>query len=227
MTRKSSGFRGRLRLLTLALATSALAACATGTVMVAKPPRVELSSYPAIGVIDFVAQPPGELSDGATQKMIGDLQSAQPGLRIIELGNQERLLKEVGMHRSDPDAVKAIGVKYGVEAIVSGTITLEEVRSNIKTSTGLSAIPSNSSSFSAKTKVDGRMSAMIWETSSGATTWRNSSKGSWTVAGLSFKNGDTAGFRYPQEKQDQIVTTLLKTLNADFRPSYENRAMAK
>ncbi|KAF0215512.1 MAG: hypothetical protein FD174_4106 [Geobacteraceae bacterium] len=211
-------FRRLMRFLVLTGAALALAACAARMVTVAVPPRVELTSYPSIGVIEFVSTQPGTLGTDATREFIANLHGAQPGVRILELSSQAKVLQEVGHSELDFRAIRAIGEKYRVAAVLTGTIELSEPRPDVNISTSLSSI-------SAKAKVDGRMSAKLWETDSGASTWSNSSWGNWTVGGISLSSdGDVrAGYHYPKEKQDQILMSLIKALNGDFWPTYEKR----
>lgn len=206
-----------LRHLLLALTVLALLSGCTKTVTVTIPPRVDLKAYPVIGVIDFNAQPP-ELGSNATQKFISHITSAQPGLRLLELGSRKQLLKEVGRSDLDLQAIKALGQKYGVTALLSGTVELSEPRSNV-------SIGSNLSSISAQTKIDGKMSAKLWETASGATAWSNSSWGNWKISGVSLSEsgGLNAVVRTPQEEQNRILIELVRALDDDFWPTYERR----
>lgn len=205
------------RHLLLTLTTLAILTGCTETITVTIPPRVDLKAYPVIGVIDFNAQQ-SELGSNATQKFLSHISSAQPGLRMLELGSRQQLLKEVGRSDLDIQAIKALGQKYGVTALLSGTVELSEPRSNLSIGTNLSSI-------SAQTKIDGKMSAKLWETASGATAWSNSSWGNWKVSGVSLSEGGTinAEIRTPQEEQDRILIALVRALNDDFWPTYERR----
>jgi hypothetical protein len=214
--------RRLLRFLVLAGVALALAACAARMVTVTVPPRVELTTYPSIGVIEFVSPQSGLLGADATRKLIANLHGAQPGVRILELGSQTKLLQEVGQSELDFRAIRAIGEKYRVTVVLTGTVELSEPRPDVNFSTSLSSI-------SAKAKVEGRMSAKLWETASGASTWSNSSWGNWTVGGISLSSDGniSAGYHYPKEKQDQILMSLVKALNGDFWPTYEKRKVEK
>jgi hypothetical protein len=201
----------------LLVAGLTLMACAR-TVTVTVPPRVDLDTLPTIGVIDFTAQPPGELTQEATQKFLGNLQAAQPGVRLLELGSREQVLREVGHTELDFQAIRAIGAHYGVAAVLSGTVELSEPRPDLKISPNLTSV-------TAQAKIDGKMSAKLWETAGGATVWTNSSWGNWAVGGVSIANGGaaSAGFRHPREKRNEVLMALIKALNGDFWPTYEKR----
>lgn len=195
-----------------------LFACAK-TIVVTIPPRVDLKAYQAIGVIEFAAPAANPaLGPDVSEKFLGNIQGAQPGVRLLELGSREQVLREVGQDDLDYRAIRAIGEKYGVDAIITGSIELSEARPDISFSPNLTSI-------SAQAKVDGKMNAKLWEAVSGATVWTNSSWGNWSVAGVSLSaNGrPRVGISTPKEKQDQIVMALIKALNGDFWPTYEKR----
>lgn len=204
----------------LPVAALAFFGCAE-TITVTVPPRVDLKAFPTVGVIEFAAQPPGTLGADATQKFLANTAAAQPGLRLLELGSRERVLKEVGRSELDHQAIKAIGQKYGVAAILSGTAELSEPRPDL-------SISPNLTSVTAQAKIDGKMSAKLWEAADGATVWTNSSWGSWRVAGLSIAEGGATGavFRHPGEQRGKILMELVEALNGDFWPTYEKRKVA-
>lgn len=206
-----------LRQLLLILATLVLVAGCAETITVTIPPRVDLKAYPVIGVIDLSGQPT-ELGANATQKLLANITSAQPGLKLLELGNRTQLLKEVGRRDLDLQAIKALGQKYGVSAILSGTVELSAPRSDLSIGTNLSSI-------SAQSKIDGKMSAKLWETASGATAWSNSSWGSWKVSGVSLSQGGAINVvsRTPQAERDKILMDLVRALDGEFWPTYERR----
>lgn len=216
MKKQAKMFRS-LRLPMLLVAGLTLLACAR-TVTVTVPPRVDLNTLPVIGVIDFAAQPPGELEHEATQKFLGNLQAAQPGVRLLELGSREEVLREVGRAELDFQAIRAIGANYGVAGVLSGTVELSEPRPDLKLSPNLTSVTTQA-------KIDGKMSAKLWETASGATVWTNSSWGNWSIGGVNITNGGaaSAGFRHPREKRNEILMALIKALNGDFWPTYEKR----
>jgi len=190
-----------------------LVACAR-TVTVALPPQVELAPYPTIGVIEFAAEP-GELGAAATQKFIGNLHAAQPGLRFLELGRRRELLREVGGADLDYRAIRAIGEKYRVAAVMTGTVELSEVRPDL-------TVAANLASISAKAKVDGRMSAKLWETTSGATAWSNSSwgvgpwrallsaKAGWSKAASAIPRSSRTRFSWPWSRPQRRILAALR-----------------
>jgi len=203
----------------LLLLATALTLCGCAkTITVTVPPRVDLKAFPTIGLIEFDAQPPGELGPDATQMFLGNLQAAQPGVPVLELGSRDKVLREVGMADLDSLAIRAIGEKYGVAAVLSGSVELSEVQTDTKLASDLSAL-------TARVKIGGKMSGKLWDSANGATIWTNSSWGSWPVAKISLTEGGAGSFSYrdPSEKRNQMLMSLVKALNGDFWATYETR----
>ncbi len=209
---------GRLNSPLLLLATALTFCGCAKTFTVTVPPRVDLKAFPTIGLIEFDAQPPGELGPDATQMFLGNLQAAQPGVRVLELGSRDKVLREVGMADLESLAIRAIGEKYGVAAVLSGSVELSEVQADAKLSSDLSAI-------TARAKIGGKMSGKLWDSANGATIWTNSSWGSWPVAKISLTEEGAGSFSYRNlsERRNQILMSLITALNGDFWSTYETR----
>jgi hypothetical protein len=204
------------------LLASAMAGCGGGTVTVTVPPRIDLAPFPTIAVVEFAAQPAGELGKDATQRFMAELTAAQPGVRLLELGSREQVLREVGRPELDFQAIKAIGQKFGTAAVLHGTVELSEPRPDVSVSPNLTSV-------SAQSKIDGRMNAKLWETATGATVWTNTSWGSWRVGGVSLgENGlSGASYRSSQEQRPKVLKELVKALAEDFWPTQERRPRAE
>jgi hypothetical protein len=194
-----------------------LAGCGSKTVTETVAPRVDLKPFPVIGLVDFVGTP-DDLGQDSTQKFMSRIQASQAGLRLLELGSMKQVLGAVGHNELDHQAIKAIGLKYGVAALFTGTVSFSEVRPEIKLSPNLT-------SLSAQAKIDGRMNGKLWDTANGATIWTNSSWGSWSVAGVSLTSMGASGvyLRTPAEQRDGILMALVRALDRDFWPTYVKR----
>jgi hypothetical protein len=203
----------------LLLLATALTLCGCAkTITITVPPRIDLKPFPTIGLIEFDAQPPGELGPDATQMFLGNLQAAQPGVSVLELGNRDKVLREVGMTDLDSPAIRAIGERYGVEAVLSGSVELSEIQPDIKLSSDLSAL-------TAQVKIGGKMTGKLWDSANGATIWTNSSWGSWPMAKINLTEGGAGSYSYrnPSEKRNHIIMSLVRALNGDFWSTYETR----
>lgn len=203
---------GLQRFFLLVTAFALLCSC-TRTITVNVPPRIDLGGYPTIGVIAFDATQP-ELGSDATQNFLANLASAQPGVRLLELGSRAQVLKEVGRSELDLLAIRAIGQKYGVAALATGSVDLSAPRAGLDIGTNLS-------SLSAQTKIDGKMNAKLWETATGATVWTNSSWGSWKVSGVGIGSNGLISVTHKNQKEQRnsILNELVRSLNGDFWPT--------
>lgn len=204
------------RILPLFVALFVFSGCSGRTVTVEIPPKVDLSAWPVIGIVDFTADTHEELSPEATQKFLAQLQSAQPGTRLLELGREENVLLAVNRNTLDPEAIKAIGRKYGVAAVLAGRLEVSEATPRINLSPDLK-------SFSAKASVKAALSAKLRETATGATVWTNGAHGQWKVAGMDLGSTGLANVSIsdPAERYDQMLGELADVATRDFRPRYE------
>ena len=209
-----SAFRLLLRLALLL----ALAGCGPKTVTVQIPPRVDLQHWPLIGLIDFSTPDHPELTEAVTRQFQTDLQAAQPGARLLELGRLPDLLRETRSAQLDPEAIKAIGKKYGVAAVLSGTLEVTPATPGLNISPDLR-------SLHAKVSVKGELFAKIRETATGATAWSNGAHGTWTLAQMSLGlNGfSSLGATPAAERYDQMLRDLSGVATRDFWPRYERR----
>jgi hypothetical protein len=208
------------RLAMILIPLLALAGCGGKTVTETVSPRVDLKMFPVIGLLEF-AGTPADLGPDSTQKFMSRIQASQPGLRILELGTMAQALEAVGHAELTPEAIKAIGKRFGVEAVFTGTVSFSELRPDIKFAPTLT-------SLSAQAKIDGKMGARLWDTANGATIWTNSSWGTWQVAGVSLSSLGASGvtIKTPAEQRDMILMELIRALDHDFWPTYVTRKVS-
>lgn len=203
----------------LAIAVLSLLSACTKTVKVEVPPRVTLKEWPVIGFINFEAPDThAKLAPRATQSFMAKLQNAQPGVRLLELGDKQQLLQTMQARELDPETIKAIGTKYGVQAILSGRLEVTDSAPSLKLAPDLS-------SASARAVVRGSLSAKLQETSTGAMVWSNGAHGKWSIAGVTVRptGFSNIGYTDANDQYDQMLRELTKLATADFRPRYEER----
>ena len=186
----------------------------TNTVLVPVPPRMELKEYGTLGVAEFSSNYIPAVNARATREFQARIHSAQPGTRLVELGNREVLLATVGSRQLDPEALKKIGAKYGVDAIFLGEIAYSEPKTNININ-NMSKLEG-----SARTEVRGDMSAKLVETRSGAAVWSSSAWATRQVGRVEVSGyqGVSTTMRN-SDARDDMVPTLVLHLTEDFRPS--------
>ncbi len=186
----------------------------SNTVLVTVPPRVDLSGYGAIGIVEFASNSDRAIGAHASRRFEERVQAAQPGTRFIELGSREELLSAVGAKQLDVDAFKRIGEKYGVAAIFAGELAYSEPKADLqigdltKLEGGLRA------------EMRGDISARLVETKTGASIWSNSA---WTKKQIgsvrvSAEGGVSADMGQSNPRVE-MVPALVYRLTDDFRSS--------
>ena len=214
-------FRGQL--LVLSLLVSMLWGCSgTKTITVEVPPIANLRAYQTVGVLDVeVNNPSAALQQDATRKFIATLQNAQPGVRVLELGSQRRLLQTLGRARLDAEAIKAICRQNAVDALLVSQIEMSAVNPTIKFGEALT-------SLSAKAVINASMNAKLYEMPSGASLWSDVVSGKWTVAGFDLSETALSNVRINDlnDKYGQMVSDLVYAVTKSFRPTYRKERVA-
>ena len=214
--------RNRIGFLCVLLLTAMLVACGGKKITVEIPPQINLATQGTIGVVAFDVQSDEHLPSDITLKFIQHLQSAQPGVPILELGSQDNVLREVTFGILDTDAVKAIGKKYGVDLLLTGTLEVTQSYPDVKISQDLT-------SMSAASYVRGNLNARLRQTSTGATVWSNGAHGKWKLAGLNLAPGhlSSIGMSNVEDTYKKMLQELARVGTADFRKSYEKREITE
>ena len=169
-------------------------------------------------MIEFSTNGEASLKPYVTQNFIHNLQSAQPGTRIIELGSEAHLLRTMKCTKLDFETIKLIGIKYNVDAVIFGHLKVSEIKPSVKVFTV-------TESLHAKAYVEALLSAKLMETDNGATLWTNATSGKTSVAKVNLmKDGPISfGISDPQEKYGKLVPELVYANTSDFRSRYEYR----
>jgi hypothetical protein len=194
--------------------------CGPKTIVVEVPPRIDLQSYSAIGVVDFTSDPTDKLNQYATQKFMSIVQASQPNVRFLELGPMDQLLSAVGRERMDRDTLKIVGARYNVDTIFTGAYEISDVKPQIRVGGDLSSI-------SAAATVRLSLTLRHLDTKTGVTLWTNSRQGQWPVAkvGTGTGGGLAISMSDPQDRYAQFMGQLITAVADDFRHHYERRAV--
>jgi hypothetical protein len=186
------------------------------------PPQIDLTALGTIGVVAFDVQSDVQLQDDITLKFIQHLQAAQPGVPVLELGNEAEVLRATGFGTLDTEAVKAIGRKYGVDSLLSGTLEVTHSFPDINIGQDLNSI-------SAASYVLGNLNARLRLTNTGATIWSNGAHGKWKVASVDLTAGSlsSAGMKNVDDTYRKMVQELARVGTIDFRKSYETRTISE
>lgn len=197
--------------------TSVLAFGCAKRVTIEIPPQVDLQSYDAVGIVEFTSDAKGELPSLATQRFIEALQRSQPGVRVLELGNEEELKEAIGCNKLDYSAMNAIREQFGVEAVILGKLDVTDVRPNINLQDMMSAL-------SASAEVDASLTARLLEAPLGVTVWTMSSRRTKKVAHVGMSGGVVVfDAQDPDRAYGTLVEALVHDITRDFRVTYATR----
>ncbi len=179
------------------------------------PPRIDLRPYGTLGMIELSSNTQGTLAPYTSQKILHSLQDAQPGTLVVELGTLQNALGSVGRSALDIETIKALGSKYGVGGIITGTLEVGKVKPSIHIASSLSTL--NVSAY-----VEAMLSAKLVETNSGATVWTNAAQGRENVASVSLMGGDPVfNAKDPDKAYGQLVHHLVSSICNDFWSHYK------
>jgi hypothetical protein len=183
--------------------------------MVPVPPRVDLNAYDTIGLVEFSSNSEGNLNQFASQKFLEAIQSSQPGIRVIELGQETRVLQAVQYDEFGFDAIQAVGRKFNVDAVIIGRVEVTDVKPRVDISAILS-------SMSMTADVEASLTARLYESESGATMWTNSGHCKEAVAHVGLVPNGSAHFGAsdPEEAYGKLVYGLVYQITEDFRVQY-------
>ncbi len=210
------GQLSRLAVLGALLVTMGSFGCARPKVRV--PPRVDLRSWSSIGLVQIECAGTDSLGRYPTERFLQSVQSSQPGIPILELGSERELLAEVGHRQLDFQAVRAIGARYGVDALLVGRFEFTKPTPRLSVSGGLS-------SLRAEAKVRGTFNARLLATQSGATVWTTGARAERTLASLRAARRGPIDFDAGklQDPYSPLIRSLVHDATWELRPTWERR----
>lgn len=173
------------------------------------PPRVDLRAFGTLGMLQLDASP--AFASRATQQFVASLHSAQGAVPVLELGALPAVLEAVGHDAIGPDAVRAIGERYRVDALILGDLEIEQPRPSFQIESITAA--------SARADILGTLNARILDARSGATIWSDRAEGRRTIARVDVVAGHAPDFGAvdPEGEQAHLVEWLVIRVTDDFR----------
>ncbi len=204
--------------LTLALASVLMATGLSCGPKVMVPPRIDLKQHEVIGVIEFRSSNEGELGALAGRRFTEAARRDQGMVRIVELGSEAEVLKAVARDQLDQATFKALGKRYEVSTIITGELTVSDVRPDITITPGFGYM-----SFAAE--VDAALAAQMVETATGASIWSNSVSTTKRVGHVSIFGSESFTFdaEDPEKAYGKLVDDLVEKVTEDFRVTWERR----
>lgn len=194
---------------------SSLSGCAH-YVTVERPPIANAKGYRAVGLIEFTVTEEYHLAPEVTRRFQATVMSSQPGVRILELGKLEDVLKRIGHSTLDPAALAAIGKTYNVDALLTGEMQVSKAKPHVQMN------DLRLGRINASVEVKGNLDAKLRETATGVTVWSNGAYGTWQLGGMGVGGGGglRAGVSDPIRKYDEMLNDLIRVATQDFRPTY-------
>lgn len=203
-----------IRLAMAILLPVGVTACGT-KVMV--PPRIDLQQHQVIGIVEFTSTNEGELGPLTTRRFMQAMREDQGLVRIVELGTEADVLASIGRQRLDQAALQALGERRGLRTIITGALTISDVRPDIRIGPGL--IES-----SVAAEVDAELAVWMNETATGATLWNKSAQATRRVGQVRIAGGGSGNVvfdaRSPEGAYDDLVWALVDVTSRDYRVSW-------
>jgi len=208
-----------IALVALALAGTFAAACSKAPPpreRVWIPPHVDLARWHTLGILEFSAPGNAGLGPVAAREFLVAIHSAQPGTPVLELGDEQRVLAALGAAALDADAIRAIGAKYRVDALVVGRLEAQP------TAPGF-AFDSNARWVAASAALEGGLDARILDTQSGATIWSTAARASEPLGQVEISASGVSGLGAgsPDEAKQRLVKGLVGRATSDFWGRWE------
>jgi hypothetical protein len=181
------------------------------------PPRMDLHPYQTIGLIAFSSVARPDLAELATRQLEQAIQAAQPGTPILELGDEQEVLRTVGHAKLDFEAMKAIGSHYRVDAVLVGRLELGGVKPNVHFSPTWESLHAGAS-------VEASLVTSLFETRAGASVWTRSAHRDAQVARLAANAAGLAGIGAtdPNDAYTRLTSGLVDDVATDFWSHWEN-----
>ena len=190
------------------------------------PPKIDLTKYERVGVIGFSCNAEGNLDEYATRRFLITMNAYQKKAHIVELGSDEEVLQSGFFEEITPEAIRAIGEDYNVDAVFTCKLQITEIKPLFKVYRG------GPRPASGKTQIAGRrasadikvwMTANLWETELGATVWRTSAHGQEMVDQVTVVSDQEVVFDAtdPQEAFWDLVRPMIKKICDDFKTKHK------
>jgi hypothetical protein len=108
------------------------------------------------------------------------------------------------------EAVKLLGTKYGIGALITGNLEVEKVKPSVNIATLITEM-------SVSAYVEATLTAKLVETGTGATVWSNAAQGREKVAAVGIMGGDTYfNAKDPERAYGALVKRLVRLVSDDF-----------
>ena len=201
--------KSQICLYVLVVAMFVYHACASNVTML---PKINLTVYGAIGIIDFSSNIDGNLRYFVTEEVMRAIRSEHRGVRLLKLGSSARVLKSIQQDQLDQAALQAIGKEYSVDAVVTGH--LEVTTSKFTDSQPTSPMPMS---------LDASLAMKLLEIESGNLLLNELVRGQEALASETVTLNDSTHFvaSDPENEYGQLIRRLVQEATRDLQPGYQ------
>lgn len=177
------------------------------------PPRLDLSSFQTLGIVEFSGGAQLGLGAAATEEFMTAVHAAQPGTPLLELSAASG-----GVGRPTPDAIRELAKRERVDALFVGEIAESKARPRVALDP---AFATGSVSSERKAKISVRLLDGV----SGATVWSSTSERTIPVVAMSGAFGELPNVRTTPAEQARaiLVRDLVQDVTFDLRPRWVRR----
>jgi hypothetical protein len=139
---------------------------------------------------------------------------------VLELGNTDPVLQQVGERVFGPAAAKSIGMSHDEPVVFAGHLKV----SNAKPSGGLGAGFGGIGVPHVEATVSVELTVGLYSTRTGGTLWRSGASASEKVGQLSVAGGiPSFSAKDPDAAYGRLVDRLIAVVTLDLYPTYERR----
>jgi len=180
------------------------------------PPRIDLKQHEVVGIIQFKSESKGELAPLTTKKFTEAIRRDQEMIRIVDLGTEAEVLKDIGYDKLNKAAFKAIGEEYDVATVFAGELLVSDVRPDISINLLFTA------GMSVSAEVDATLDVRMVETESGASLWNTSVSKTREIGNVNIWEGGVFVFNAedPERAYGKLVNALVEDASVDFRVTW-------
>jgi hypothetical protein len=174
------------------------------------PPKVDLTEYETVGVIEFRSTNEGQIASYATEQFIEAIRRDQGMVKIVELGSEKDVLKAIGAKKLDKDCFLKIGEKFMVSSIFYGKLDVSSIRPDVTILPGMMSVDA---------EVDAKLSVKMIEVVEGASIWSGSAMTTEHVGNVSIFGGKAFTFdaEDPDEAYGKLIHSLVEDVSRDFK----------
>jgi hypothetical protein len=180
------------------------------------PPRIDLKPHEVIGMIHFECDKKGELAPLTTRKFTEAIRRDQEMIRIIDLGTEAEVLRQIGHDKLSKAAFQAIGEEYDIATVFTGELLISDIRPDISIALLFVA------GMSVSAEVDATLDVRMVETESGASLWNASVSKTREIGNVTIWEGGGFGFdaEDPERAYGKLVNALVEDASQDFRVTW-------